>query len=109
MHWLLYCEDFPGDSLVNNAPAKEETQVRSLGGEDPLEEEVATHSSILAGEILCTEEPRGLQSKGLQRVGNNWATKLQHYAVKTYRSCMAQKNLTASTLLIDTKQFDKEF
>ena len=57
--------------MVKNAPAKEETWVRSLGGEDPLEEEMATHSSILSGEILCTKEPRGLQSKGLQRVRNN--------------------------------------
>ena len=43
----------------------------SLGWEDPLEEEMATHSSILAWEILWTEEPRGLQSMGSQRVGHN--------------------------------------
>ena len=42
----------------------QETQVRSLGGEDPLEEETATHSSILAWEIPWTEEPGGLQSMG---------------------------------------------
>ena len=46
----------------------EEMQVPSLGWEDPLEEEMATHSSILVWEIPCTEEPRGLQSMGLQRV-----------------------------------------
>ena len=45
-----------------------ETQVRSLGGEDSLEEEMATHSSILAWEILWTEETGGLQSMGSQRV-----------------------------------------
>ena len=45
-----------------------ETQVRSLGQEDPLEEEMATHSSILAWEIPWMEEPGGLQSLGLQRV-----------------------------------------
>ena len=45
-----------------------ETQVRSLGQEDPLEEEMTTHSSILAWEIPWTEEPGGLLSTGLQRV-----------------------------------------
>ena len=49
----------------------QETWVRSLGQEDPLEKEMATHSSILAWEILWTEEPGGLQSMGLQRVGHN--------------------------------------
>ena len=46
----------------------QETQVKSLGQEDPLEKEMATHSSILAWEIPWTEEPGGLQSMGLQRV-----------------------------------------
>ena len=46
----------------------QETQVRSLGWEDPLEKEMATHSSILAWEIPGTEEPGGLQSMGSQRV-----------------------------------------
>ena len=49
----------------------EETQVRSLGLEDPLEKEMATHSSILAWETPWTEEPGGLQSLGLQRVAHN--------------------------------------
>ena len=48
-------------------------QSQSLGWEDPLEEEMATHSSILAWRIPWTEEPRGLQSMGLQRVGHNGA------------------------------------
>ena len=46
----------------------EETRVQSLGHEDPLEKEMATHSSILAWRIPCTEEPGGLQSIGLQKV-----------------------------------------
>ena len=50
-------------------PETQETQVRSLGQEDTLEEEMATHSSILTWEIPRTEEPGGLQSIGLQRVG----------------------------------------
>ena len=54
----------------------QETQIGSLGQEDPLEEGVATHSSILAQRIPWTEEPGGLQSMGSQRVGHNlsdWA------------------------------------
>ena len=50
----------PGGSVVENLPAKQETQVQSLGQEDPLEKEMATHSSILAWEIPRTEEPGGL-------------------------------------------------
>ena len=50
--------------------------LRYLGGEDPLEKEMATHSSILAWRIPWTEEPGGLQSMGSQRVGHNWATSL---------------------------------
>ena len=53
----------------------QEAQVWSLGQEDFLEKEMATHSSILAWNIPCTEEPRGLQSEELQRVRQNWATK----------------------------------
>ena len=49
----------------------QETGVQSLGWEDPLEKEMATHSSILAWEIPWTEEPGGLQSMGSQRVGHN--------------------------------------
>ena len=52
--------------MVRNQPAMWETQVRSLGREDPLEEEMATHLSILAWEIPWTEEPGRLQSMGLQ-------------------------------------------
>ena len=50
---------------------RQETQVRFLSREDPLEEEIATHSSILAWRIPWTEEPGKLQPKGLQRVGHN--------------------------------------
>ena len=54
-----------------------ETQVRFLGGEDPFEEEMATHSSILAWEIPWTEKPGGLQSMGLPGAGHDWVTKQQ--------------------------------
>jgi len=53
----------------------QETQVRSLGQEDPLEEEMATHSSILAWRIPWTQEPSGLKSMGLQRVRYDLAIK----------------------------------
>ena len=52
--------------LVKNLPAVQETWVRSLGREDPLEKEMATHSSILAWRMPWTEEPGRLQSMGLQ-------------------------------------------
>ena len=58
--------DFPGGSAVKKPPVKQETRVRSPGGEDTQEEGVATHSSILAWRIPWTEEPGGLQSIGLQ-------------------------------------------
>ena len=60
--------DFPGGSTVKNLPALQETWVRSLGREDPLEEGMATHSSILAWIISWTEETGGLQPMGSQRV-----------------------------------------
>ena len=60
--------------MIKYLPAMQETQVRSLGREDPLEKEMATHSTILAWKIPWTEEPGGLQSMGLQRVGHDWAT-----------------------------------
>ena len=60
--------------MVKNPSAVQETQemrVQSLGWEDPLEEEIATHSNIFAGKIPWTEGPGGLQSVGLQRVGHD--------------------------------------
>ena len=63
---------FPGRSdQVKNLPAMQETQIQSLGWEDPLEKGMATHSSILAWEIPWSEEPGGLQSMGSQKVGHN--------------------------------------
>ena len=53
---------------VKSPPAMQETQVQSLGWEDPLEEGMAIHSSVLAWRISWTEEPGGLQYMGLQRV-----------------------------------------
>ena len=55
--------------MVKNPPAMQETWVQSLGRKEPLEKEMATHSSILAWKIPWTEESGGLQTMGLQRVG----------------------------------------
>ena len=56
-YWTLIDMGFPGGSVVKNPPAMQEMWVQSLGQEDPLEKEMATHSSILAWEIPWTEEP----------------------------------------------------
>ena len=63
--------------MVKNLPAKQETQVRSLGVEDHLEKEMSTHSSILAWEIPWTEEPGRLQSMRPHRVRHDKETKQQ--------------------------------
>ena len=62
---------FPADSAIKNLPATQETGVRSLGWEDPLEEGMETHSSILAWRIPWTEELGRFQSIGLQTVGRD--------------------------------------
>ena len=65
---------FCSGSAIKNLPAirdPQETQVQSLGQEDPLEEDIATHFSILAWRIPWTDEPGGLQSIGWQRVRHN--------------------------------------
>ena len=58
---------FPGGSAVKNPPAIQEMQVQALGREDPLEESMATHLSIIVGIIPWTEEPGELQSMGLHK------------------------------------------
>ena len=62
---------FRNGSVVKNPPAMREMEVQSLGWEDTLEKEMATHSSILVWEIPWTEEPDGLQFMESQRVGHN--------------------------------------
>ena len=81
--WLFYPIMWapPVVQMVENLPAMQETRVQSLGQEDSLEKEMATHSSILAWEIPWTKEPDGLQPMRLQKVGHDWAIKrwLSHY------------------------------
>ena len=64
--------------MVKCLPAMWETWVQSLGWEDPVEKEMATHSSTLAWNIPWTDEPDRLQSMGSQRVGHDWTTSLTH-------------------------------
>ena len=68
--------------VVKNPTVIHETWVRSLGGEDPLEKEMVTHSSILAWRIPWTEEPGGLQSIGSQRVGHDWVHTHTHTHIR---------------------------
>ena len=70
---------------VEHLPTMWETRVQSLGWEDLLEKEMATHSSILAWKIPWMEEPGGLQSMGLQRVGHNWAVSLSLFTCMHWR------------------------
>ena len=67
-HLALLLWGFPGGPVVKNSPAKQETQIQFLGQEDPLEKEMATHSSILAWEIPWREEHGRLQCMGSQKV-----------------------------------------
>ena len=92
--------------MVKNLPAMQETQVWSLGQEDPLEKEMATHSSIFAWRIPRTEEPGGLQSTGLQRVGYDWATNTHthKYIVKVWRMHGAKINYIIKKGLKNKKQ-----
>ena len=77
--------DFPGGSVVKNRPANVETQVQSLGREGPMEEEMATHSSVLPWRITWTEELCGLQST----VAQSDAT--EH--TRTHTACFSYKKL----------------
>ena len=70
--------------MVKRLPAKQETRVQSLRWEDPLEKEMAIHSSTLAWRIPWTEDPGRLQSMGLQRVGHDWATFLSLFLIGLY-------------------------
>ena len=66
-----------GSSAVKHLPAMQETQVQSLGQEDPLEKEIVTHSSILVWEIAWTEEPGGLQPMESKKLRQELVTKQQ--------------------------------
>ena len=65
--YYAYILGFPDGSVVKNSPAMQDISVQSLGWEDPLENEMASHSSILTWEVPWTEKPGRLQSMGLQK------------------------------------------
>ena len=69
--------------MVKRLLPMQETRVQSLGWEDPLEKEMAAHSSLLAWKISCTEEPGRLQSMGSQRVGQDLVTERQQTAFRS--------------------------
>ena len=91
---------YPWASVVGQRlkrlPAMWETWVQSLGWEDPLEKEMATHSSILAWRIPWSEQPGGQQSTGLQRVRLSWATSLSLSNTHDYHGGSMVKNLSAN-------------
>ena len=74
----------PSGSAIKNSPAVQEMLLPSLGREDPLEKEMATHTNILALEIPWTGESGELQSIGSQTVGNDFATKQQQHNLNIY-------------------------
>ena len=78
---------------LKRLPPMWETRVQSLGREDPLEKEMATHSSILAWRIPWTEELGRLQSTGSQRVGHNWVTSLSLSLGLLYKLTRARESL----------------
>ena len=88
--WFSY---FLVAQTVKNLPAMWETQVRSLSQGDPLEKEMATHSSILAWRIPWTEKPGGLQSKGPQRVGHDWHFHFSFMILDCYRGTICFERL----------------
>ena len=79
--WFRHVLGFIGGSDGKESVCNAQTQLQSLGWEDPLEKGMVTHSSVLAWRILWTEEPGGLQSMELQSVGHDWATKMSLYCI----------------------------
>ena len=91
-HNIVYIWGFPSGSADKNAPAVQETWVRSLGWEDALEEGMVTHSSILAWKIPWTEEPGGLSSMGLQELDMTEVTEHAHILRLTGKTSLILKN-----------------
>ena len=91
VQWKISRWTFLVTQMVKRQPTMQETQVRSLGGEDPLEKGMATHSSSLSWKIPWMEEPGRLHSMRLQRVRYNWATSLTDLCV--YKLCWGCENI----------------
>ena len=93
---LICCASLVAQRL-KRLPAMQETWVRSLGWEDPLEKEMATHSSIPAWRIPWMEEPGGLQSTGSQRVRHDWVISLS-FSFTRYQSNAKNSPIQVSTV-----------
>ena len=105
----LYCELFQDLDyildLVKRLPTSQETQVGSLGWEDPLEKEMATDSSTLAWKIPWTEEPGRLQSIESQRIGHDWATSLYYlYSCNSAQCKMGIQCWTWNSRLVSSRE-----
>ena len=85
----LFPLGFPGGSWERVCLPMWEMSIWTMGWEQPLDKQMATHSSILAWHILRTEEPGGLLSVGPQRDGHDWATKQQRFPLLDHRNTMA--------------------
>ena len=88
--------DLTASQMVKNLPTMQETWVRSLGQEDPLEKGMATHPRILAWRIPWKEEPGGLQCTGLQRVGHDWV-QAQASTIYVWLACAKRKKTESET------------
>ena len=104
MHICVY--GFPGGSVVKNLPAMQETGVQSLGQEDPLEKEVATHSTILAWETPRTEEPGGYSPWGHKSQTQlcDWACR--HIHVCAHHFIMSEDYLAKGQHLLPIKYLE---
>ena len=90
--------------MGKESPAMQETWVRSLGREDPLEEDMATHSSILAWRIPWTKKPGRLQSMGSQRVGTTEVTEHTHRSV-SFRLLQSLMTTQYIPIVLGKKQY----
>ena len=106
----MFVQGFPGGLALKNLPAMQvmqETCVQSLGWEDPLEEGLATHCSILAWRIPWTKEPGGLQSKGSPRVGYDWSDLAQTHTQGQNKNYLTLKEPGKCNLLSKRKKIRK--
>ena len=99
---------FPHSSVMKNLPAMQETLVLLLGQEDPLEKEMATHSSILAWRVPWTEEPGRLQFIGSHRVRHDWSD-LAHTKASACHSRYAQETLLRVVMHLPMASSDHVF
>ena len=98
--WITFISGFPSGSVIRNSPANAGDMDLIPGWKDPLEEEMATHSSILAWKILWTEEPGGLRFIELQRVGHHWVTEHARTHVHSFQHDDWDRNWIVSEIWI---------